>query len=164
MRLKTNAQNCNLELLDFNSYSIALGFEGEKCDRCSNGHYNFPNCWPCNCDAKGTKASTCQGSSCSCDNKRTGSYCDSANSQCKCGKDTDSCQQGETCVDGACIRCIGGDSCCTKDKPCGLGEGDCDYDSDCKNDLKCGKDNCKKCEKGTDCGLFDDTDDCCIQP
>ena len=104
------------------------------------------------------------GSSCSCDNKRTGSYCDSANSQCKCGKDTDSCQKGETCVDGACIRCIGGDSCCTKDKPCGLGEGDCDYDSDCKNDLKCGKDNCKKCEKGTDCGLFDDTDDCCIQP
>ena len=67
MRLKTNAQNCNLELLDFNSYTIALGFEGEKCDRCSNGHYNFPNCWPCNCDAKGTKASTCQGSSCSCD-------------------------------------------------------------------------------------------------
>ena len=28
--------------------------------------------------------------------------------------------------------------CCTPQKPCGLGGGDCDVDQDCKGDLICG--------------------------
>ena len=47
------------------------------------------------------------------------------------------------------------DSCCTADKPCGVGEGDCDSDDDCSGDLKCGTDNCgagfDNLEKGSDC-------------
>jgi len=38
--------------------------------------------------------------------------------------------------------CQGGDVCCTPEKRCGLGEGDCDEDDDCEVGLKCGKDNC----------------------
>merc|ERR1712168_253060 len=52
-------------------------------------------------------------------------------------------------------RCTGGDSCCSKDEVCGLGEGDCDTDADCGQGLKCGTDNCQ----GTG---FDSTDDCCM--
>ena len=33
-------------------------------------------------------------------------------------------------------------SCCTGGRPCGVGQGDCDYDSDCQYGLKCGTDNC----------------------
>merc|ERR1712110_1329890 len=32
--------------------------------------------------------------------------------------------------------------CCTKDTPCGIGEGDCDNDAECAGDLECGKNNC----------------------
>jgi hypothetical protein len=32
-----------------------------------------------------------------------------------------------------------GDDTCTKNKPCDIGEGDCDKDSDCKAGLKCGQ-------------------------
>ena len=53
--------------------------------------------------------------------------------------------------------CIGGDNCC-KNGNCGLGEGDCDVNSDCRGDLVCGKDNCPQN------GLFDLTDDCCTTP
>ncbi len=35
------------------------GFEGERCDRCSGGHYNFPNCRRCNCDPRGTLEDQC---------------------------------------------------------------------------------------------------------
>lgn len=34
-----------------------------------------------------------------------------------------------------------GDSACTKSKPCDIGEGDCDRDTDCKHGLKCGQRN-----------------------
>ena len=33
-------------------------------------------------------------------------------------------------------------SCCTTEKPCGIGEGDCDKDYDCAGHLICGKNNC----------------------
>ena len=33
-------------------------------------------------------------------------------------------------------------NCCTGGRPCGIGQGDCDYDSDCQFGLKCGTDNC----------------------
>ena len=32
--------------------------------------------------------------------------------------------------------------CCSFGATCGVGEGDCDFDSDCHNGLRCGKDNC----------------------
>jgi hypothetical protein len=34
-----------------------------------------------------------------------------------------------------------GDSACTSGKPCSIGEGDCDRDTDCKHGLKCGQRN-----------------------
>ena len=33
--------------------------------------------------------------------------------------------------------------CCKPSRQCGLGEGDCDSDLDCKAGLKCGGDNCR---------------------
>jgi len=51
--------------------------------------------------------------------------------------------------------CTGGDSCCDG-RVCGIGEGDCDRDSQCAGNLKCGTDNCVG--KG-----FDSTDDCCYE-
>ena len=33
-------------------------------------------------------------------------------------------------------------NCCWPGEVCGIGEGDCDFDVDCANGLKCGKDNC----------------------
>merc|ERR1719318_477414 len=50
------------------------------------------------------------------------------------------------------MRCKGkDDGCCTKDKPCDEGEGDCDDDTECRGSLVCGKDNCP----------WGDDDDCC---
>jgi len=55
-------------------------------------------------------------------------------------------------------RCTGEDSyCCEYDTPCLWGEGDCDWDSDCKGDLVCGSNNCSTV--GSDSG-----DDCCVPP
>jgi len=53
------------------------------------------------------------------------------------------------------LRCHGADNgCCTDDNPCGIGDGDCDYDSHCARDLVCGESNCKG---------FGEADDCCMQ-
>ena len=49
-------------------------------------------------------------------------------------------------------------SCCTSSNPCGINQGDCDYDSDCNGDLICGKDNCKDLWPG----FGDAYADCCI--
>ena len=48
--------------------------------------------------------------------------------------------------------------CCSEENPCLEGEGDCDENEDCKDDLTCGKNNCEQdkfpygwvdcCEKG----------------
>ena len=43
---------------------------------------------------------------------------------------------------------------CTKDNPCGEGEGDCNLDEDCIGTLRCGTDNCSGLE-------YENTDDCC---
>jgi hypothetical protein len=32
--------------------------------------------------------------------------------------------------------------CCSFGDPCGVGEGDCDFDIDCHIGLRCGRDNC----------------------
>ena len=50
--------------------------------------------------------------------------------------------------------CNGGNSCCTSSNQCGVGEGDCDNDSDCQSGLVCGENNCVG-------NVFDSGDDCC---
>jgi len=50
--------------------------------------------------------------------------------------------------------CDGEDSCCTESNQCGVNQGDCDSDADCKGNLVCGKNNCN----GPN---FDSKDDCC---
>jgi len=113
----------------------------------------------------------CDGedSCCSRDNacKEGEGDCDSdadCEDELKCGKDncrglgfdsTDDCCYNPKLVWGD--QCQGGDSCCTRDNQCFEGEGDCDHDSDCRGNLRCGTDNCYG--KG-----FDDTDDCCMRP
>jgi len=52
-------------------------------------------------------------------------------------------------------------SCCTRKKPCNIGGGDCDSDSDCAGNLKCGTDNCAAdfSSPGSNWGLVAD---CCF--
>jgi len=54
-------------------------------------------------------------------------------------------------------RCRGGDNCCTRGRPCRVGEGDCDNHDQCVGNLRCGSNNCRG--RG-----FDSTDDCCYRP
>ena len=55
------------------------------------------------------------------------------------------------------VKCDGGDDCCSNESyNCLEGEGDCDSDSDCSQDLICGNNNCN----GPN---FDATDDCCVK-
>ena len=49
--------------------------------------------------------------------------------------------------------------CCTKEKPCGLGEGDCDKDEDCIGELVC-RDKKNSCIND----LFSKEADCCELP
>merc|ERR1712115_476155 len=69
-------------------------------------------------------------------------------------------------------RCSGrnynGRRCCTPERPCGLGEGDCDGPLDggthdghqgCQGDLVCGSNNCRKFG-----AYFHPKDDCCVRP
>ena len=60
-------------------------------------------------------------------------------------------------LDTACNVPSGGWSCCTTNNQCGIGEGDCDTDSQCSGSLKCGTDNCD-----TSLG-FPTGYDCCYQ-
>ena len=48
--------------------------------------------------------------------------------------------------------------CCTSFDPCGVGEGDCDSDTDCIGDLICGYNNCQSLDSGWNYYDFD----CCI--
>jgi len=60
-------------------------------------------------------------------------------------------------------HCGGGDSCCdSKEGGCAIGEGDCDVNSHCADDLVCGTDNCLLGYNGTIGHGFDETDDCCM--
>ena len=110
-------------------------------------------------------------------------YCDPINSKCKCSETEDACEDGKICdkVARRCLKCNGGDSCCTSDNLCDVGEGDCDSDADCKQGLKCGTANCQMavsygdlgkgkgiCELGylsaVGCGEWQPGDDCCYDP
>ena len=48
--------------------------------------------------------------------------------------------------------------CCTLSNNCGVGEGDCDTDSECDAGLLCGSDNCKS----FDSSWFYSDFDCCV--
>ena len=50
------------------------------------------------------------------------------------------------------------ESCCSETSPCSEGGGDCDYDSDCQGDLRCGFNNCKTKMPGSE-QFFD----CCYK-
>ena len=39
-------------------------------------------------------------------------------------------------------QCTGETDCCSKDNKCGIDEGNCKSDEDCKEGLKCGVGNC----------------------
>ena len=63
------------------------------------------------------------------------------------------------CDDGS-----GGLGCCTSSNPCGLGEGDCDDDSECSGSLICGGPNGNE---GDNCDTslgFESAWDCCVYP
>ena len=49
--------------------------------------------------------------------------------------------------------------CCTSSNPCGVGEGDCDSDSECNADLICGLDNCHSLDSGWAASDYD----CCME-
>merc|ERR1712142_601095 len=49
------------------------------------------------------------------------------------------------------------EKCCTDDKPCDVGEGDCEDNDECKDDLVCGNNNCKQFGD-----YYHEKDDCCV--
>ncbi|XP_028412186.1 laminin subunit alpha-like, partial [Dendronephthya gigantea] len=53
-------------------------YTGKKCDRCSAGYYDFPDCKPCQCNAAGTKDGQCEanGDQCPCKDNYSGPKCD----------------------------------------------------------------------------------------
>merc|ERR1712002_521775 len=50
-------------------------------------------------------------------------------------------------------------TCCTPQKKCAAGQGDCDSDSDCQNGLVCGLDNCRQTNSAAH-----ENADCCRKP
>jgi len=58
------------------------------------------------------------------------------------------------------LNCVGSHGvrsrCCTQDKPCDIGGGDCDHDNQCLHGLVCGTNNCKYFDNATPSG-----EDCC---
>lgn len=35
------------------------GYDGARCDQCKSGYFGYPNCTSCDCDARGSSATTC---------------------------------------------------------------------------------------------------------
>ena len=50
------------------------------------------------------------------------------------------------------------EKCCTEEHPCQEGEGDCDNNDECKDDLVCGDNNCKQFGD-----FYHEKDDCCVE-
>ena len=72
---------------------------------------------------------------------------------------------------GSAATCPDGNSCCDEDHRCDVGEGDCDFDKDCLEGLKCGKNNCLVTSQRGDARRLIDglegyvaEDDCCFKP
>ncbi|CAH0382822.1 unnamed protein product [Bemisia tabaci] len=53
-------------------------FQPPNCDSCSFGHYDYPNCKPCDCHPNGTVDSHCEatGGQCPCKSNYAGKFCD----------------------------------------------------------------------------------------
>ena len=51
--------------------------------------------------------------------------------------------------------------CCSSTHPCGFGEGDCDTDEECKENLYCGKDICA-IEFASNYSAWSKRADCCL--
>ena len=51
-------------------------------------------------------------------------------------------------------------SCCDSENPCGVGGGDCDRDSDCLGQFKCGNNNCQN-DYPSEGGSWSVAADCC---
>jgi len=150
------------------STPYAVGESCAKCpDFCQN---NLCDCGSKICQNGGSlNITSCQ---CECSGLHTGENCQSID--CSGASDSWACDQYgvDACpvywnvplecpiMCSVCppeTACKGGDDCCS-DGACGLGEGDCDSNADCANDLVCGTDNCKA---NFDSTSFDSTDDCC---
>lgn len=71
-------------------------------------------------------------------------------------KDLPAWENVEEMLETAVEECNGGNSCCSLDKPCGEGEGDCDSNDECMAGLRCGTNNCD-----LSAGTFEQLDDCC---
>ena len=74
--------------------------------------------------------------------------------------DNITCQHTLTSTYSITAKCTGGDSCCSEENRCGVGEGDCDSDADCLDGLLCGTGNCPS----TRSAFWDSDDDCCYKP
>jgi len=72
------------------------------------------------------------------------------------GVDSRGCLTQDRCI----VKCTGGDSCCSEENKCGVGEGDCDSDADCMEGLLCGTGNCPSSRSA----FWDADDDCCYKP
>lgn len=59
-------------------FSCRPHIEGRSCDKCINGHFNFPHCEPCRCSKEGTTFEICdqQDESCFCKKNVIGGACD----------------------------------------------------------------------------------------
>ena len=53
-------------------------YAGKKCDQCSVGYYDFPDCKPCQCNPTGTQGGLCEanGNRCPCKDNYAGAKCD----------------------------------------------------------------------------------------
>lgn len=72
-------QNNELQC-DINNGTCACGpnIEGRMCDKCFNGHFNFPFCQQCRCSVEGTVPEVCdqQDETCFCKKNVVGNHCD----------------------------------------------------------------------------------------
>ena len=87
-------------------------------------------------------------------------FCQDENNNLECNWDGGDCC-GDNLNTQFCSHCdcLNGDvNICTAENPCGLEEGDCDYDNECQPGLTCGTNNCPRY-----LGL-DETIDCCFKP
>ncbi|XP_004635889.1 laminin subunit alpha-1 [Octodon degus] len=78
-------------------------FGGQRCDQCSLGYRNFPDCVPCACDLRGTLATTCALDP----------------GVCSCAEETGACSCKENVIGRQCSECREGTFALRADDPRG---------------------------------------------